>query len=180
MAKTKKCRLIKRRKNPAQDVIGLRGSVEVVLKNALTGDEILHDKDENVVFYCGRSWAMDKALCTTTLAGTMTNSMVVGVGSLGAASTAYTNTALTTYYTYKTGTITSYTNTGSTVPYMNVQVSWVGSDISDSQFTNPGIREFGLRNSTGNAGTMLCRYESSTFITATTSNQLLVTYTVSW
>lgn len=156
------------------ETLTLRGSIEVVLKNAFTGEEILHGKGDNVVLYSGRSWAMQKAL--TTANGTMTNNVVVGTGSTA---TAYTHTGPQAYFTYKTGTLNNTTQSGGTnVPYMQMLASWESTELNNVGFNS--IWEFLLNNSTGSAGTYLCRYLSNTFINATTSNQLLITYTVSW
>jgi hypothetical protein len=159
------------------DIIALRGGIEVMLKDSLSGKVLQHSKGKNVVLYVGRSWLMQKIASTgmdSTV--TMNANIVIGIGSTA---TALTHTGPASYLTYKTGTLSLTTaSDGAAVPVMAVAASWESTELSVTGFNS--IWEFLLNNSTGSAGTFLNRYLSNTFINATTSNQLLVTYTVSF
>ena len=163
--------------NQPQDVIGLRGSIEIALRDAFTGKDLIHSKGDNVVLYCGRSWLMQK-IASTGMTSTVTINANVVIGT-GSTATQATHTGPLAYYTYKTGTLNLTTQSaGAGVPVMAVLASWESTELTATQFNS--IWEFLLNNSTGSAGTFLNRYLSNTFINATTSNQLLVTYSVSF
>ena len=163
--------------NKPCDIIGLRGSIEVALRDAKTGKDIQRSKGDNVVLYCGRSWLMQK-IASTGMVSTVTINANVVIGT-GSTATAATHTGPQGYLTYKVGTLNLTTQSGGTgVPVMQVLASWESTDLTATGFNS--IWEFLLNNSTGSSGTFLNRYLSNTFINATTSNQLLVTYSVSF
>ena len=163
--------------NQPKDSIMLRGSIEVALRDAITGRDIQRTKGDNVVLYVGRSWLMQK-IASTGMVSTVTINANVVIGT-GSTATAATHTGPQAYFTYKTGTLNLTTQSGGTgVPVMQVLASWESTELTATGFNS--IWEFLLNNSTGSAGTFLNRYLSNTFVNATTSNQLLVTYSVSF
>jgi len=170
----------KSRKPALTEPLKIRGGIEIMVKNALTGEVVSHDKDENAVLYIGRNWIMNKVASTYT--ETLWAGIKIGIGSTAANAT---DTGLKTYYTYRAGTIVSTTQAaGAAAPVLQVKASWESNLLSDTQFSNTdgGIWEFCLANSSGHhtSGTNLCRYASASVITCTTSNQLLVSYNLSF
>lgn len=160
----------------ADDRLRLRGCLEFALKNAKTGEVIQSGKQENAILYAGRSWLMQKI--ASNLASTLTINANVVIGT-GSAATAYTHTGPQGYFTYKAGTLNLTTQSGGTnVPVMQVRASWESTQLTATQFNS--IWEILLNNSTGSSGTFFNRFVSGTFINATTSNQLLITYSVSF
>jgi hypothetical protein len=160
-----------------RDFILMRGGIEVALKNAFTGEDIQRAKGDNVILYCGRSWLMQK-IASTGMDSTVTMAANVVIGT-GSAATQATHTGPQGYFTYKTGTLTLTTQSaGAGVPVMAIAASWESTELTATGFNS--IWEFLLNNSTGSAGTFFNRYLSNTYINATTSNQLLVTYSVSF
>jgi hypothetical protein len=162
--------------------IGLRGGIEVMLKNALTGETILHGKGPNNVLYIGRNMIMTRAFTSASQTNILNACIVVGGGSTASQGT---HTGPITYRTYKTATMNTTTaSDGSVQPILNWVASWESTELNDTMFNT--IWEFLLKfgpstNSTASAGApYLCRYLSGSAINATTSNQLLVTYTVSF
>jgi hypothetical protein len=168
--------LNKKDKSP-NDFIMLRGGIEVMLKDAKSGEILEHTKGDNVILYCGRSWLMQK-IASTGMASTVTIGANVVIGT-GSAATQATHVGPQGYFTYKTGTLSLTTQSlGGGVPVMAVAASWESTELTATGFNS--IWEFLLNNSTGSSGTFFNRYLSNTFINATTSNQLLVTYSVSF
>ena len=166
--------------NSLSDSIGLRGGIEVMLKNAFTGETIMHDKGENVVLYIGRNFIM------TNMLGTATHNPIqpcVVIGS-GTTATNATHTGPLAYFTFKTGGIAQTTQSGGTgQPLFAFTASWDSTELNAAGFNS--IQEFCLAfNSASNSGssnaTYLNRYLSASVINATTSNQLMITYSVSF
>lgn len=168
------------RKPRLSDVIGLRGGIEICLKNAFTGEDIIHETGENVVLYIGRNMLMTR--CFTTASQTNTIVPIIVVGS-GTATTNATHTGPGSYFTFKSGALNQTTQSGGTgQPMFNFIGSWESTELNAAGFNS--IQEFLLGfQTTSNSSAMtpyLCRYLSAAAINATTSNQLLVTYTVSF
>lgn len=171
----------KAKKNEIQEeYIGLRGGIEVMLKNAYTGEPILHETGKNVVLYIGRNMLMTMALATATH-NPIQPCVVIGSGT---AATNATHTGPTAYYTFKTGGIAQTTQSGGTgQPIFAFTGSWESTELNNTNFNS--IQEFCLAfNSASNSGssnaTYFNRYLSASAINATTSNQLLITMTVSF
>lgn len=168
-----------RGRNSLSDNIGLRGGIEIMLKNAFTGETILHKKGKNVVLYIGRNMLMTRALATATQNPIQP---VVIIGS-GTAATNATHTGPQSYFTFKTGGIAQTTQSGGTgQPIFALTASWESTELSAAGFNS--IQEFLLAfNSVSNSSAgnpYLNRYLSASAINATTSNQLLITYSVSF
>ena len=168
------------KKNRINEQIGLRGGIEIKLKNAFTGEDIIHASGLNNVLYIGRNMLMTRALTTASQTNTIVPCIVIGSG---AAATQATHTGAQAYFTFKTGGLASTTQSGGTgQPQFNFTASWESTELNAAGFNS--IREFLLGFNTVTTGSAftpyLCRYLSSADINATTSNQLLVTYTVSF
>jgi hypothetical protein len=169
----------RKKKNQINEEIGLRGGIEVMLKNALTGEVISHSKGKNVVLYIGRNMLMTRALATATQNPLQP---VVIIGS-GTAATNATHTGPTAYFTFKTGGIAQTTQSGGTgQPMFALTASWESTELSAAGFNS--IQEFALAfNSVSNSSAgnpYFNRYLSASAINATTSNQLLITFNVSF
>lgn len=164
----------KKKSDQPMDKIALRGQLEYQLRNALTGEVIHGGKGENHVLYVGRSWALRK-ICESSMASTD----IVSCLNLGTTSSGYatSNSKLAGYFTYKS-VAAALTTAATTSPYVQFTCSYESTQLTDTGFNQ--IWEMGLANTTGDASSCFSRYiTTGTFISATTSNQLLFTYTVS-
>ena len=179
----KKSRGAKQAPPLACEHIGLRGGIEICLKNAFTGEELIHDSGENVVLYIGRNEIMTRAYGTASHTSDLRPVLQIGSGSVA---TQYTHTGLTSYFTFKTGAFATTTGgDGSAQPKIAWTGSWESTELNINAMTNPGIWEFGLgfqlHDGVGSTcSPMLCRYTTVSALTCTTSNQLYITYTVSF
>ena len=166
MARTKK-------KNPPMDRIALRGCLEFQLKNAFTGDVIQKGRGKNHVLYVGRSWALRK-ICESTMAATdVLSSMALGTTSSGYATS---NSDLAGYFTFLTmaGALTTALTAS---PYVQFTGSIESTNLSATGYNQ--IWEMGMATTVGDP-TLFSRYiTTGTCINATTSNQLLFTYSIS-
>jgi hypothetical protein len=170
----------KTNKKLAYETIGLRGGIEVCLKNALTGEDLIHEKGDNVVLYIGRNMLMSRAFSTASQTNVIVPCVVIGSGTTA---TQASHTGPLAYFTFKTGGIAQTTQSGGTgQPIFAFTGSWESTELSAVGFNS--IQEFCLGFQTvSNQSAMtpfLCRYLSASAINATTSNQLLVTYSVSF
>ena len=165
-----------------ESYIGLRGGIEVVLRNAFTGEELIHHKGPNNVLYIGRNMIMTRSYTSASQLNLLQPCVVIGSGSVA---TNATHSAPGSYFTFKTGGFATTTaSAGAAQPILQFTGSWESTELNAAGFNS--IREFLLGfNSVSNSGSSgiapyLCRYLSSADINATTSNQLLVTYTISF
>lgn len=168
------------RLNKLNEYVGLRGGIEICLKNAFTGEDIIHETGENVVLYIGRNMLMTRALTTASQTNTIVPCIVIGSGTN---TTNATHTGPLSYFTFKTGGIAQTTQSGGTgQPLFSLTASWESTELNAAGFNS--VQEFLLGfQTTSNQSAMtpfLCRYLSGSAINATTSNQLLVTYSVSF
>jgi len=178
--KTKAGAKVRGRFGKMQETVGLRGGIEICLKNAFTGEDIIHAKGLNVVLYIGRNMLMTRAMATVSQTNTVVPCIVIGSGTN---TTNATHTGPLSYFTFKTGGIAQTTQSGGTgQPLFSFTGSWESTELNAVGFNS--IQEFLLGfQTTSNQSAMtpfLCRYLSGSAINATTSNQLLVTYTVSF
>jgi hypothetical protein len=169
-----------RKNNHPRDYVGLRGGIEVCLKNALTGEELMRQSGENTVLYIGRNMLMTRAFTSASQTNIIVPCIVIGSGNAAANAT---NTTPGSYFTFKTGGIAQTTQSGGTgQPLFSFTASWESTELNAAGFNS--VQEFLLGFQTvSNQSAMtpfLCRYVSGSAINATTSNQLLVTYTVSF
>ncbi len=169
-----------RRKKQATEYIGLRGGIEVVLKNAFTGEELIHGKGLNNVLNIGRNMIMTRSFTSATQTNILVPCVVIGSGT---AATAATHTGPQSYFTFKTGGISQTTaSAGAAAPYFVFTASWESTELNAAGFNS--VQEFLLgfctQSTVSGMTPFLCRYLSSAAINATTSNQLLITYTVTF
>jgi hypothetical protein len=165
----------------ASEYIGLRGGIEVMLKNALDGSVILHQKGLNAVLNGGRNELMTRIMGTASHTSVLASCIVIGSGTTTANAS---DSGPLAYFTFKTATLASTAGSGATPPVGQWTCSWESTDLNATGFNV--IREFALGCALYNAqvtsavSPYLCRYVSSANISATTSNQLLITYSVSF
>lgn len=150
------------------DVIQMKGFIEMELKNAYNG-EVLKRETHNVIVTAGRAWVLQQ-ICSSAISTAQSISyMAVGTGTSNAPATS--DAALQSENTRKAiGTFTT-ANLTSNPP------SWLAAVSFATNEANTTLGEVGLFNSSS-SGTMLGRATFST-VNKTTSNTLSVSYTVS-
>jgi hypothetical protein len=163
----------------ATEYIGIRGGIEIMLKNALDGSVILHHKGLNAVLNGGRNELMTRAFTTISHTSILQPNIIIGSGTTTANAS---DSGPLAYFTWKTGGIASTAGSGATAPVMLFTGSWESTELNATGFNV--IREFCLGFNTisnsSNNSPYLCRYVSSANINATTSNQLLISYSISF
>ncbi|MGQ9845889.1 MAG: hypothetical protein ACUVQP_00090 [Bacteroidales bacterium] len=148
------------------DVIRLRGCLEIALKNA-DGEVIQQIKKENTVVTAGRSWVLKQIASSV-----MNTAQSIGYIAVGTSTTApaTSDTALggesvrKAISNFSTGGLTSST------PF------WTAEVLFATDEANTTLAEVGLFNSSS-GGTMLARATFST-INKATSNTLGVSYSI--
>jgi hypothetical protein len=178
--------MARKKKKPGQmgDYIGIRGGIEVMLKNALTGEVLMHEKGFNAVLNGGRNELMSRAYTTASHTSYLIPCVIVGSGTTAAA---VSDSGPLAYQTFKTGAWSGTTaGSGATAPILALTASWESTELTGAGWAQ-SIREFALgfdlAGSTANSGPhtpYLCRYVSGANISCTTTNQLLITYTLSF
>jgi hypothetical protein len=151
-----------------------------MLKNAFTGEVVKHGKGENVVLYIGRNMLMTRAIATASQTNVLQPVVVIGSGTTA---TQATHTGPLAYFTFKGGTLNQTTaSDGAAQPMFNVVASWDSTELTDAGFNS--VQEFllffGTQSTISGGAPFLNRYLSASAINATTSNQLLVTFSVSF
>ena len=165
---------------PIIEYIGIRGGIEVMLKNALTGDVLMHDKGLNAVLNGGRNELMTRAYTSATHTSILAPCVVVGSGTTTANAS---DSGPLAYQTFKTGAFATTTGSAANAPVLQFTVSWESTELTGAGWAQ-SVREFCLGFNTvtnsSNASPYLCRYVSAANISCTTTNQLLITYTISF
>lgn len=156
----------RKRGTAVEDVIRLRGAIEVCLMNAETGVVVERYANHNVVVTAGRAWVLNRLKSESPAAETLTH-VAVGTSTTAPATG---DTTLTSENTRKAIGTMSY-GTASNPPWIQAQVSFATNEA------NTTLGEAGLFNSSA-AGTMLSHVTFST-INKTTSNTLAISYTIS-
>jgi hypothetical protein len=155
------------------DPLKMRGYLEFVLRDALTGEIVQRGKKENTVTCTGRGWALAKLTGGSSNAGVLT-ALAIGASSTAPASN---QSALASYQTIRAlGTTALTTATDSACTFTGAC-----SFASNETWTNASqIGEFALYNSsaTGGGGTMFNRLNTGTYINFSTSNTLAITVTI--
>jgi hypothetical protein len=173
---------VKSRRKTKQPIeyVGLRGGIEVMLKNSLTGEILLHEKGLNAVLNAGRNALMTRALNTISQALSLVPCVIVGSGTTTANAS---DSGPLAYQTFKTGGFTCTTGSGATAPVLQFTASWESTELTGAGWAQ-SVREFALGfnsvTNSSNITTFLCRYVSAANISCTTTNQLLITYTISF
>lgn len=151
-----------------QDGIRLRGSLEILLLNAFTGELVEKRRIENTVVTVGRRWVLQQINSTdhaTAQAisymgvGTSTTAPATGDTGLGSESLRIAINSFTT------------SNHTSNPPSWRAEASWATNQA------NTTLGEVGLFQSSS-GGTLLARATFAT-INKTTSNTLAISYTIS-
>ena len=150
-----------------QDVIKMKGFIEIELRNALN-NAVLRKEQHNVIVTAGRKWVLRQIMSDIVTSETISQ-MAVGTGTYNAPATS--DAALQSEASRKAiGTFTT-TNLTSNPPSWRAEASWATNE------GNTTLGEVGLFNSSS-GGTMLGRATFST-INKTTSNTLAISYTIS-
>ena len=165
----------KRKSNRRQryDTIKLRGMLEYVLRDAVTGEVVRRGRKHNVVTYSGRNWAMTRILNTT-----VTPNMLCAL-AFGSVSTTPqpTDTQMAGFMFISNFASTTFNPGGANGPsQFSAAMSFVQSQAS--LFPNP-IGEFGIYNgSATNSATLFNRYNTSPPIPFTSTNSFAITVTL--
>jgi len=151
-----------------QEVIKMRGCLELVLRNAYTGAIVEKRRVENVIVTAGRRFVLQQINSQDIVTSQSIGYMAVGTGTSAPATS---DSALGSETTRKAiGTFTT-SNLTSNPP------SWLAVMSLATNEGNTTLGEVGLFNSSA-AGTMLGRATYTT-VNKTTSNTLTLSYTVS-
>lgn len=151
-----------------EDVIRLRGSYEIALRNAKTGEIVESLKVENTVVTAGRRWVLQQINSTQ-----INTAQSIGYAAVGTSTTAPATSDTVLGSESDRNAINSFSTSGLTAnpPSWRAEVSW------NTNEANTTLGEVGLFNSSS-GGTMLSRATFST-INKTTSNTLSISYTIS-
>ncbi len=146
----------------------MRGSLEIALRNAFTGELIEKREVRNIVVTAGRRWVLEKI---QSVAAPAEEIEFMAIGSITSDAPDTGETALASEQDRKAvGTFETSNLTGP-LPSWEAQTSWATNEA------NTTIGEVGLFNSSA-AGTMLARATFAT-LDKTTSNTLTISYTIS-
>jgi hypothetical protein len=129
-------------RKPRYDAIRLRGMLEYVLRDAVTGEVVQRGKKHNIVTYAGRLWAHDKIIHTTT------DGLILSAIAIGSVSTMPTtaDTSLGGFGVIKVASVTTGPGLWQGAVSFNSNETWLGSTQ---------IGEFGIYNSSATAGATL-------------------------
>lgn len=161
------------RVNKKDNFFKMRGYLEFVLRDAVTGDIVKKGKKRNTVSCGGRGWALAK------LTGGSSNTNVItalAIGSDSASAPASNQSNLVSYMTIKNlGTTALTTATNSACTFTGAV-----SFASNETWSGSGqIGEFALFNNTTNSSfTMFNRVTTNSYINFATSNTLAITITI--
>lgn len=150
------------------DIIKMKGYIEMELRNGIDGSLISRSEERNVIVTAGRSWVLQQICSSVISTAQSINNMAVGTGTTAPATS---DTGLGSETLRKSiGTFTT-TNLTSNPP------SWLAAVSFATNEANTTLGEVGLFNSTS-GGTLLGRATFTT-VNKTTSNTLSISYTVS-
>lgn len=152
------------------DVILLRGCIELSLRNAINNEEVAHVKIENTVVTAGRKWVLQNLASSESATSQVISHLAVGTSTTAPATgdtilgSEVSRIAINSFTT---------SNLTSNPPSWRAEASWATNQA------NTTLGEVGLFNtSTANAQTLLAHATFST-IDKTTSNTLAISYTIS-
>jgi hypothetical protein len=154
----------------AQDMILLRGSLEIAILNAQTGKEVDRISVRNTVVTAGRKWILQKLLSSDVSGAQTTPLSYMGIGTSTTAP-ATSDSALGSETTRKAIQTFTTSNLTSNPPSYQLETSYATNE------GNTTLAEVALFNSSS-GGTMLARATFGT-INKTTSNTLSISYTIS-
>lgn len=150
------------------DVIQLRGQLEITLRNAFNNEIVDKVIVKNTVVTSGRRWVLQQLESTDHSTGQNISHMAVGTGTTAPATA---DTGLGSETTRVAINSFTTSNLTSNPPSWRAECSYATNQA------NTTLGEVGLFNSSS-AGTMLARATFST-INKTTSNTLSISYTIS-
>lgn len=153
-----------------QDTIQLRGSLEIVLRNAVSGEVVERQSIKNTIVTAGRKWILQKLLSSDVSGAQTTPLQYMAIGTSTTAP-ATSDSALGSETTRKAIQTFTTSNLTSNPPSYQLEVSFATNE------GNTTLAEVGLLNSSS-GGTMLARATYGT-INKTTSNTLSISYTIS-
>jgi len=155
------------------DHFKLRGQLEYVLRNAVTGEIVEHRKKKNTVTYMGRGWALARVAQSNVATNVLT---AIGLGGTSTAPNV-TNNALLGYDTCRTfnGGTTLTTSTSAACTF-----SAAVSFNSNETWTNSSaIGEFALFNNTTNSSnTIFNRLATASYINFASTNTLAISISI--
>jgi hypothetical protein len=153
------------------DCVTLKGSMEIALRDANTGEELERIHVTNTVVTAGRAWVLQHIAGSAVFGGNTTSPLsYVAVGTSTTAPTTG-DTGLGSEVTRLTIQNFTSSNLTSNPPSYQIECSFA------TNLANTTLGEVGLFNSSG-SGTMLAHATFGT-INKTTSNTLGISYTVS-
>jgi hypothetical protein len=161
---------IKHRSQIKHDRFKLRGYLEYVLRDAVTGEVVKRGSKKNVVTAGGRGWALERLTPSS-------NAQVLSAIAIGSVSTAPTSndSALGGYQTIRNFGTTGLTTATNTACTFTGAVSFA----SNETWTNSSqIGEFGIYNSAASGGRLFNHLNTATYINFATSNTLAITITI--
>ena len=151
-----------------EDVIQLKGSMEMVLLNAYNGEVVERRKIDNTIVTAGRKWVLQQIASSDHVTAQSINYMAIGSDTTAAA---------TSQSALGGETVRKAIGTFSTANLTSNPPSWQAQTSFATNEGNTTLAEVCLLNSSAN-GTMLGRAVFTT-INKTTSNTLTISYTVS-
>jgi hypothetical protein len=149
------------------DIITLRGSLEYVLRNALTGEIVQQGKSHNLVVSAGRQWMLNRLGSTDS---NVIDRIKLGTGTTAPATT---QTDLANSFSSKTAATVSAAGTTASPPYFSFSASWASNETHSS---SSAINELGLFAANG---TMVGRLTTTPTINFGNTNTLAITYNLS-
>ena len=150
------------------DILYLRGSLEIALLNAYNGEVVERRDKINTVVTAGRRWVLEQIQSGNALTSTVLSHLAVGTGTTAPATG---DTALGSETTRLAIQAFTTSNLTSNPPSYRIEVSFA------TNLANTTLGEAGLFNSSA-GGTMLTHATFGT-INKTTSNTLSISYTLS-
>jgi len=161
---------LKHKSQIKHDSFKLRGYLEYVLRDSITGEVVRRGKKHNTVTASGRGWALERLISAS-------NAQILSAIAIGSSSTAPTSNdsnlpGYATIRNFGTQGLTTATNTACTF-------TGAVSFASNETWTNSSsIYEFGIYNSATSAGRLFNRLTTGTPINFATSNTLAITITI--
>lgn len=166
--------LRKTKRQPVYDTFKLRGYLEYVLRDAVTGNVVSKGHKDNVVTAAGRGMALSHMITTFNSTAQILSCIAIGSTSATQSSNDTGLNAWATAKTFNVGTtLTSATNTACT---FSAAASW---DSNQTWTNSSQIAEFALiMGTTSSAYTAFNHITTNSYINFATSNTLAVTITI--
>jgi hypothetical protein len=160
-------------RKPTEDVIKMRGCIEIALLNAQTQEVLEKRRIDNVVVTSGRSYVLSRIQSSSPQTDTI-NAIAVGT-STTAPATGDTLLGSEGGGASMRIAIASFATAGLT----NNPPSWQAQCTFATNQANTTLGEAGLFNSTASAAQTMLSHVTFATINKTTSNTLAISYTIS-